>query len=97
MPEAAGYLTRKMRRPNVVIYRDIFCVKRGTIFILRVRAADDREPDEQTMIRLNYSHRVHQISITGAAVAPEFPPVVAVLAAAGAIGAGLAARRILVM
>lgn len=54
---------------------------------------DTTSQDEQTMVRLEYSHSVHEISITGAAVAPEFPPFVAGLAAAGAIGAGLAVRR----
>ncbi len=56
---------------------------------------DTTEPDAQTMIRLDYSHSVHHISITGAAVAPEFPPLVSGLATAGAIAAGLAARRAL--
>lgn len=54
---------------------------------------DTTIPDAQTMIRLDYGHSVHDISITGAAVAPEFPPLVAGLAAAGAIGAGIASKR----
>ncbi|NWG37475.1 hypothetical protein [Nitrososphaera sp.] len=57
--------------------------------------SDTTSQDEQTIVRLDYSHSVHEISITGAAVAPEFPPFVAGLAAAGAIGAGLAARKVL--
>lgn len=54
---------------------------------------DTTSPDEQTIVRLDYGHSTHEITITGAAAAPEFPPFVAGIAAAGAIGAGLAARR----
>ncbi|NWG37474.1 hypothetical protein [Nitrososphaera sp.] len=46
-PDAARYLIRKMKRPNVIVYRDIFRAKRGSVFILRVRAADGREPGGQ--------------------------------------------------
>ncbi len=43
-PDAARYLLRKMKRPNVVVYRDVFWTRRGDLFIPRVRASDGREP-----------------------------------------------------
>lgn len=46
-PDAAKYLIRKMKRPNVIVYRDIFHTKRGSVFILRARTANDRRPGRQ--------------------------------------------------
>lgn len=43
--DAARYLLGKMRRPSVVVYRDVFREKRGLVFIPRVKAADGREPE----------------------------------------------------
>lgn len=48
--------------------------------------SDTTSQDEQTIVRLDYGHSVHEISITGAAVTPEFPPFVAGLAARGMLG-----------
>lgn len=42
-PDATRYLLRKAKRPNVVIYRDVFSATRGFLYIPRVRAAR-REP-----------------------------------------------------
>lgn len=42
--DAARYLIRKMRRPNVVVYRDVFWTRRGTVFIPKIRASDGKEP-----------------------------------------------------